>query len=148
LVGIFIVGFGIAPIFQRFVLAAAHDVISGNQVIASGWDILTTSPAQKDMLLGFFPVWVLYVVFGIAVVLPLILVRVNPTEMRPVYLCGEQSGPCDTDEYCAEADIKTKLTLGGYYFQDTLGEKTMNPVANTIAILLLILMIGCGVIPK
>jgi ech hydrogenase subunit A len=148
LVGIFVVGFGIAPIFQNFVVAAAHNVISGNQVIASGWNILTNASTQKDMFLGYFPVWVLYGVFAIAVLLPLVLVRVKPTEMRPVYLCGEQSGACDTDEYCAEADIKTKIILGGYYFQDTLGEKTVNPVANTIAILLLVIMIGCGVILK
>jgi hypothetical protein len=63
-------------------------------------------------------------------------------------MCGEQAGGCDTDEYCAEADIKTKVILGGYYFQESLTEKNLNPVVNTIAILLLIIMIGCGVILK
>jgi hypothetical protein len=63
-------------------------------------------------------------------------------------MCGEQSGAMDADEYLAEADTKTKVILGGYYFQDSLGEKTLNPVVNTIAILLLVIMIGCGVILK
>jgi ech hydrogenase subunit A len=149
LVGIFVVGIGIAPIYQNFVVSATHNVISGSQVIASGWNITTSSAAmQKDVFLGFFPVWTLYIVFGIAILLPLLFIGLKPTELRPVYMCGEQAGGCDTDEYCAEADIKTKVILGGYYFQESLTEKNLNPVVNTIAILLLIIMIGCGVILK
>jgi ech hydrogenase subunit A len=73
---------------------------------------------------------------------------VKPKQLRQVYMCGEQVGGVDTDEWLAEADIKTKFILGGYYFQGTLGEKALNPWVNTIAILLLAIMIGCGVIAK
>jgi hypothetical protein len=61
-------------------------------------------------------------------------------------MCGEQTGGVDTDEWLAEADKKTKFQLGGYYFQDVLGENKVYPWANAIAILLLVIMIGCGVI--
>lgn len=148
LVGIFVVGIGVAPIYQNFVASAAHNVISGTQIFASGWDNISLSGTSVKGLLGYFPVWALYAVFGIAVLLPLIFVGLKPTQLRPVYMCGEQSGAMDADEYMAEADTKTKVILGGYYFQDSLGEKTLNPVVNTIAILLLVIMIGCGVILK
>lgn len=144
-IGIFVVGIGIAPIYQAFIGAATNNVIAGTQVLAAGWSIATSSGTEQNLFLGFFPVWALYIVFGIAVLLPLILVGLKPTELRPVYMCGEQTGNIDSDEYLAEADTKTKVILGGYYFQDSLGEKALNPVVNTIAIILLVVMIGCGV---
>lgn len=144
--GIFVVGIGIGPIYQGFIAAATADVVSGSQVISAGWDFaLGGSLVQQGTVLGFFPVWLLYVVFGVAVILPMLMIGLKPTELRQVYLCGEQAGGTDTDEWLAEKDIKTKFILGGYYFQGTLGEKAMNPWANTIAIVLLAIMIGCGV---
>jgi len=146
LVGIFVVGIGIAPIYQSFISAATNNVIAGTQVLASGWNILTSGGAESGSFLGYFPVWTLYIVFAIALVLPLFLIGLKPTEMRPVYLCGEQVGGADTDDFSAEADIRTKVTLGGYYFQSAFGEATLNPVVNTVAIILLVSMIACGVI--
>jgi ech hydrogenase subunit A len=148
LLGIFVVGIGVAPIYQNFIASAAHNVISGTQVFAAGWDNISLSGASVKGVLGFFPVWLLYVVFGIAVLVPLIFFGLKPTQLRPVYMCGEQSGGIDSDEYLAEADTKTKVILGGYYFQDSLGEKALNPVVNTIAIILMVIMIGCGVLLK
>ena len=96
--------------------------------------------------MGFFPVWSLYLVLAVAILLPFLLIRLKSSELRPVYLCGEQVGGADTDEWRAEADIKTKFILGGYYFQGSVGEKAINPWANTIALVLLAIMIGCGVV--
>jgi ech hydrogenase subunit A len=100
---------------------------------------------QKDIL-GLFPVWPLYLILVVALLLPLLLIGVKPKELRPVYMCGEQTGATDTDEWLAEADRKTKFQLGGFYYRGALGEKRINPWANAIAILLLAIMIGCGVI--
>jgi ech hydrogenase subunit A len=100
---------------------------------------------QRDIL-GLFPVWPLYLILIVALLLPLLLIGLKPKELRPVYMCGEHTGGTDTDEWLAEADRKTKFQLGGYYYQSTLGEKRVNPWANAIAILLLVIMLGCGVI--
>ena len=147
LIAIFVFGIGVAPIYQSFIAAATHNVISGNEVIVSGWANLSLGSASARM--GSYPVWILYVVLGVALLLPLLFVGIKPTQLRPVYMCGEQTGGgTDTDEWLAEADIKTKFILGGYYFQTSLGEKILNPWVNTIGILLLAIMIGCGVIVK
>jgi len=146
--GIFIVGMGVGPIYQNFLLAATNDVVSGNQIIAVGLNnliLITPSFLQRDIL-GLFPVWPLYLILIVALIMPLLLIGLKPKELRPVYMCGEQTGGTDTDEWLAEADRKTKFQLGGYYYQETLGEKKVNPWANAIAILLLVIMLGCGVI--
>ena len=116
LAGIFVVGIGVGPIYQNFLRAATNDVISGNQIIALGLNnlILTTPSFMQRDILGLFPVWPLYLILIVALLLPLLLIGLKPAELRPVYMCGEQTGGTDTDEWLAEADRKTKLQLGGY----------------------------------
>ena len=145
-IGIFVVGFGIVPIYHYFIASATSNVIAGNSVIASGWGSIGL--AGTSAVLGSFPLWALYLVLGLALLVPMLLLGLKPTQLRQVYLCGEQTGGTDTDEWCAEADIKTKFILGGYYFQAAVGEKVLNPWVNTVAIVLLAIMIGCGVISK
>ncbi len=150
-VGVFTVGFGIGPIYQYFISSATSNVIGGvSNIVASNWSgiVLTSTAAKAASAVGSFPVWALFVVLAIALLFPMLFFRLKPTQLRQVYLCGEQSGGTDTDEWLAEADIKTKFILGGYYFQATLGETALNPWFNTVAILLLAVMIGCGVISK
>jgi ech hydrogenase subunit A len=108
--------------------------------------VLTSSSFIQGEILGIFPIWPLYLILIVALLVPLLFIGLKPTELRQVYMCGEQTGGVDTDEWLAEADKKTKFQLGGYYFQDVLGEKKVYPWANAIAILLLVIMIGCGVI--
>jgi len=151
-IAVFVVGIGIGPIYQSFIASATSNVISGlSAIVASNWsDIVLASSGAKAgaAILGAFPVWSLYVVLGIALLLPMLFFGLKPTQLRQVYLCGEQTGGVDTDEWLAEADVKTKFILGGYYFQGTVGEKAFNPWVNTVAILLLAIMIGCGVIVR
>ena len=148
LAGIFVVGIGIGPIYQNFLLAATNNIVSGNQIIALGLNniVLTSNSFIQRDILGIFPIWPLYLILIIALLVPLLFIGLKPTELRQVYMCGEQTGGVDTDEWLAEADKKTKFQLGGYYFQDVLGENKVYPWANAIAILLLVIMIGCGVI--
>ncbi|HVO65053.1 MAG TPA: proton-conducting transporter membrane subunit [Syntrophales bacterium] len=149
LIGIFVIGIGIGPIYQNFLLAATNNVISGNQIISLGLNnlVLTTPSFLQREILGVFPVWPLYLILIVALLLPFLMIGLKPTELRPVYMCGEQAGggAPDTDEWFAEADTVTKCQLGGYYYQNIFGEKRVCPWANAIAILLLVIMIG-GVI--
>jgi ech hydrogenase subunit A len=151
-IAIFVVGFGVGPIYQSYIASATSNVIHGvSGIVSSNWsDMVLASTTAKTgaSVLGSFPVWTLYVVLAIALLLPMLFFSLKPTRLRQVYLCGEQTGGVDTDEWLAEADIKTKFILSGYYFQGTLGEKAMNPWVNTVAILFLVIMIGCGVISR
>src|SRR5208337_4541223 len=67
-IGIFVVGFGIGPIYNYFIASATSDVIAGNSMIGSGWAniVLTGSSAVQTGagVLGSFPLWALYLVLG------------------------------------------------------------------------------------
>ena len=59
--GIFIVGIGVAPIYQNFIALATSNVISGNEIIAVGAGSLTLGSAAATV--GSYPVWLLFLVF-------------------------------------------------------------------------------------
>jgi ech hydrogenase subunit A len=76
----------------------------------------------------------------------LLFVTLKPQDLRPIYMCGEQVGDVDTDEWYSAADKKAKLQLGGYYYKGAVGEEALNPWVYTIAIALLVVMFAVGVI--
>lgn len=146
LIGVFVVGMGVAPLYSALIDPAASNVISGGQVVSSGWSILvpqTSAVAAGHVpALGYYPVWPLYIVFGVALVLPFLFVALKPQELKPVYMCGEQVGDVSTDEWIAAGEQRAKVQIGGYYFQNVLGEAVLNPWVNTVAIALLVLLFG------
>lgn len=148
LIGIFVIGIGIAPIYHDFIAFATANVIMGSQIVTLGLSnfVLTDMSPIKETILGHFPVLSLYLIIGAALVLPWFFIKLKDTELRQVYMCGEQIGPTETDEWLAESDKRTKFILGGYYFQSTLGEKALNPWVNAIALALIVILIGYGVI--
>lgn len=147
-VGIFVFGIGVAPVYQKFVQFAVNNVVAVGNVFAEGWNIVLPAGAATFSkvgveLLGSYPVWPLFIVFAVAIVLPLLFIALKPQELRPVYLCGEQAGDStDTDEWISVADEKAKLQLGGYYYKNALGEGALDPWVYTIAIALLVIMFG------
>jgi ech hydrogenase subunit A len=151
-VGIFAFGIGVAPMYDKFVRAAVNNVVAVENALVEGWNIVlpgaaTAFSAEKGIqLLGSFPVWPLFIVFAIAIVLPLLFVTLKPQDLRPIYMCGEQVGDVDTDEWYSAADKKAKLQLGGYYYKGAVGEEALNPWVYTIAIALLVVMFAVGVI--
>ncbi|MDH7577224.1 MAG: proton-conducting transporter membrane subunit [Bacillota bacterium] len=145
-IGIFVVGIGVAPVYEKFVHFAVNNVIAAEQVFAEGWNVLVPGVSAVTPLpapaVGAYPVWPLFVVFGVALLLPFLFLALKPQELRPVYMCGEQVGDTDTDEWVTAADQKAKVQLGGYYFQNVLGEAALNPWVNTVAIALLLILFG------
>jgi ech hydrogenase subunit A len=151
-VGIFVVGIGVVPIYQKFVHYAVDTIASAQlaeavtkpvAVAASQGLNLSVGVQQSAVnLFGSFPVWPLYIVLAIAVLLPLIFVTIKPGELRPVYMCGEQVKGADADQWYTTGDAKENVVLGGFYWKDVLGETALNPWAYTIAIALLVIMFG------
>lgn len=145
-IGIFAVGIGVAPAYQKLVSHAVSNVITATESFVAGWNIVVPSASMAaggvGALIGSFPVWPLYIAFGIALVLPLIFIKIKPGELRPIYLCGEQVGGIDTDEWISTADQKAKLQLGGFYWQSAAGEGVVNPWFYTVSIALLVILFG------
>ena len=151
--GIFAFGIGVAPVFDKFVKGAVGCVATGNvqNVVAldkmvEGWNIVLPKAAVLTdgslAVVGSYPVWPLFIVFAVAIILPLLFITLKPQELRPVYMCGEQAGDADTDEWYCAADVKTKLQLGGHYYKGAVGEEAVNTWVYVIAIALLVIMFG------
>jgi ech hydrogenase subunit A len=142
---IFGVGILIAPIYTGFIRYAVADVISSGQAVAAqGWGLAVSGvsavSSTANFPVGNYPVWPLFIALAIALLIPLIFIAVKPGELRPVYLCGEQAGGVDADEWYSTADAKVKVQLGGYYFQSVLGEAALNPWTYTLSIVLMVIM--------
>lgn len=91
---------------------------------------------------GLFAPWPLFVVLAIALVLTWLLVGVKKEDVRPAYMCGEHVDDCGDTSFYTVADQKAELQLGGYYFTGFLGEAVLNKWVNTIAIILLVILLG------
>jgi len=104
-------------------------------LVVQGW--LLSSGA------GAFPWWPLFIVFALAVLLPLWLIRVRPEEVRAPYLCGVQE---DDYEHVAAfrsvGDAPHELKIGGYYFRQLLSEQSFTGWANPMAIALIVILFG------
>jgi ech hydrogenase subunit A len=150
--GIFGAGIGVASLYTGLVQNAVADVITSGQALAvQGWGGLAVngvSPVSStaNFAVGNYPVWPLFIVFAIAILIPFIFVAIKPGELRPVYLCGEQVSGTDADEWYSTADVKTKVQLGGYYFQGVLGEAALNPWTYTLSIVLMVIMFGVALL--
>jgi len=91
---------------------------------------------------GVMPVLFLAVTAILFLVLPWLLVKVKREIVKPVYLCGENV-EFDT-KWRGLADKEFDLSVGGFYFQNTVGEERLNiwAIALTAAGLAFTLAVG------
>ncbi|MGD0153365.1 MAG: proton-conducting transporter membrane subunit [Thermacetogeniaceae bacterium] len=144
---IFGLGLGVGPVYEGLVKNAVANVIASGQalttsatgIVVNGVSAVSSNPS---FAVGSYPVWPLFAVFAIGILIPFIFVAIKPGELRPVYLCGEQVEGTDSDEWYSTADAKTKVQLGGFYFKGALGEAALNPWTYTLSIALLVIMFG------
>ncbi len=134
----------VTPMYSHFVSLAVSNVIFSSQVIpqqGTMWlQSLPANPSAMPSTIGFYPVILLTLILVAALVVPFVLISLKQKELRPVYLCGEQTGSMDSDEYTTAADQKVPVQIGGLYYQKILGEAALNPWVNTIAVNLIILL--------
>jgi ech hydrogenase subunit A len=144
LAGIVVATLFVTPMYSNFLTLAVNNVVHGSQVVpleGSMW-VEAVPPGSTGMpvAIGNFPVILLTLILVAALVVPFLLISLKPKELRPVYLCGEQTGSLDSDQYVTAADQKVTVQLGGLYYQKFLGEAALNPWVNTIAVNLIILL--------
>jgi len=154
LVSAIVISLGISPIYQNFLSLVVSDVIQSAQVNAFAGGLWVEGLGQAGMpapgLLGSYPVLLLFVILIAALAVPFLMINLKQKELRPIYLCGDQVGDAATDEYMTAGDQKAKIQLGGFYYQNVLGEAVMNPIVNGVAINLLVILFGVvlGVVIK
>jgi ech hydrogenase subunit A len=146
LVGAIVFSVGAGPMYRLFVQSAVTNVTPYSMVYTQAGNIWLENPGSltnpAPPAVGAFPVVLLFIILFSALGVPFLLISLKKEELRPVYICGEQAGALDSDEYLTAGDQKEKVQLSSYVLQKTLGEGALNPWVNTIAVNLLIVLLG------
>jgi ech hydrogenase subunit A len=91
---------------------------------------------------GWFPVLLLFTVLVLAVVLPLVFIRVRRSEVAPPYLCGEQVEEVPDVRFRSAGDEMEEVLVGGHYFEYFFGESRHNRWINAVSVALILAMFG------
>lgn len=89
-----------------------------------------------------FPWTPVFVVLACAVILPTLLYHMRRKDVRSAYMCGEQVGDSRTAVFRGVSDVKTPLEIGGYYFENLIGEQMHSKWVTTVAVVLVVMMFG------
>jgi hypothetical protein len=96
--------------------------------------------------IGCFVAWPIFAVLALALVVPSLVIRLKPEQIRAAYMCGENV-ESETAEFRSLADERTPLETGGFYLERALGEHNLNRWFNPTALLILLILFALVVIP-
>jgi ech hydrogenase subunit A len=120
----------IAPFYER-IIAPAVGVYYTPVVTAANWFFWGT--------VGAFAAWPIFVILALALVVPSLVIKLKPEQIKPAYMCGENV-ETETAEFRSVGDERTPLETGGFYLTKTLGEPNLNRWTNPAAIIILIIL--------
>lgn len=92
--------------------------------------------------IGTFPVWPLLIVLAVLLLVAYVASTGREQRVQPAYLCGENVPDLEAAEFRGAADQPQALAMRSYYFEDWLGETRLTKLANPIALVLLVAILG------
>jgi len=145
--GILLVLVGLAVLFS-LLIAPVFDAIVGPILVDAGYDPALAFITERWFLRtagGVFAGWPVFIGVALALVLPLLTVRLRPETGRAAYMCGENV-EMGSDEFIAVGDEKTELKTGGFYMEGVLGEQRLERLIVPAGVVLLSILIALVVI--
>jgi ech hydrogenase subunit A len=125
----------VGPLLNAFIVPGVTKLYGAQGLAVLAGDLISGA--------GSFPVWPVFVIAVLAMLLPALFIRIKPAELRPVYLCGEQAGDsAETMEFRAAAEQNAAVSTGGFYLDSLFGEAVLNRWVNPIAIALIVITLG------
>ena len=131
LAGAVLLSFLVIPLAVNLVAPAAEAMGYLPVFAAGGWMLKSAW--------GSFPIWPLFLALIIALVIPAALFRVNKKELRPAYLCGENTNGAALS-FRSVADIPVTADTGGMYWDKVFGEQSLTGWINWGGIILLVVL--------
>jgi ech hydrogenase subunit A len=123
----------IAPVYNGVVVPALTEA-GYNPALAFITDVgFLKSP------IGIFASWPIFIIIALALLIPSLIARPKPEELRAPYVCGENV-EIGVDEFVAVADERTELKTGGFYVENILGEGKLNRFVVPLGIVLLVIL--------
>jgi ech hydrogenase subunit A len=120
----------IVPIYNHLIVPSLRE--AGYNAAAS----FSTSNWFLKSAIGMFASWPIIIILAIALILPMVLIRVKPEQNRASYMCGENV-EIGSDQFYSVGDEKTSLETGGFYIENVFGEGTLNKYIIPIGVVFL-----------
>lgn len=136
LAGIAVGSVAVAPLYTSLVRPVIYDQFAiGGLVHADGGGLHTA--------IGDFLPWPMFlVILAILVALLVAVNRVDPEDVRPPYLCGENVDRKPGVFFHTARDEVEQVETGNYYLESVFGEGAIRAWANPMALALLLLLAG------
>jgi len=130
-------------VMNKLVAPAVEVAYKTSGLFTQGGSIVAQTATKT---IGAFTAWPLFVVLAVAILAFWLLFKPEKANVRPIYLCGENTGEIDSTSFLSTADQAVELSLSNYYFSSSLDEIKLNKVGNVIAIIVIIMLLGVTVI--
>ena len=134
--GVVIAGFFVFPVFNRVIVP----------IVVNVFPAIRYQPVEWMMLqhVGGFMEWPLFFILGVTLAAVLLTFRrVDETQIRPPFLCGENMADQDVPYvFRTIKETPQKARLMSYYFTQVFGEEIMSKWANPVAFAIILLMFG------
>lgn len=141
--GILLVLVGLAVLFS-LLIAPVYDAIVAPILVDAGYDASLAFVTGRWFLRtagGVFAGWPIFIAVALALVLPLLAVRIRPETGRAAYMCGENA-EMGCDEFVAIADERTELKTGGFYAESLLGEERLDRFIIPSGVVFLVILVA------
>lgn len=127
---------GVAPAYNLLVRPVILDQFAAGGLVHTGSGGIVTG-------IGDFLPWPMFlVIVAILLVLLFIVNRIDPGDVRPPYLCGENADQKPGTSFFTTRDEVEQAETGNYYVESVFGEGAVRTWANPVALALLLLMAG------
>lgn len=141
--GAVVLGMFVVPVMNKLVAPAVEVAYKTSGLFTQGGAIVAQTASKTT---GTFTAWPLFVVLAVAILAFWLLFKPEKASVRPIYLCGENTGELDSTSFLSTADQAVESSLSSYYFSSSLNENKLNKVGNVIAIIVIIMLLGVTVI--
>jgi ech hydrogenase subunit A len=136
--GAVIMGVMVLPIMNKVVIPAVKASHQNAGLIVQGASIAAET---SRTIIGSFTPWPLFAVLAVVILAFWLLFKPGKATVKPIYLCGENTGALNSVRYLSTADQEVQSSLSNYYFAGYLKESKLNEFGNVIAIIVLVILL-------
>jgi ech hydrogenase subunit A len=141
--GAVVLGILAGPVINNLVAPAVAAAYQTTGLIAKGSTLIAQGASGT---IGMFSPWPLFAILAAAALGFWLWLKPGQATVKPVYLCGENSGTLESTQYLTTADQAAESSLANYYFTAHLDEAGLNKAGDVIAIAVIIMLLGVTIL--